>query len=452
MFPLTRPQRQVLATLALVFLTVVPTLYVVGTAWRINRKGHLREVESELGSELGLHVTLEGVAYPRPGEVVYRGIVLRQEEPRRQGLTELARAHTLRIDRSAGDKPELTLKAEGLELRGESPRQVLAQVVAWLSRKGFRAYSRVSLTAPTCLLDLGDEHLHFPLRDLAGSLQADAGAPSVLVSYRVAPAGGSRTRCELSLVRDRKSDPVRTTLVFRTMEGPPLPARVLDLFVDAERWLGTSAGVEGVLTLRQAGAKDWEADFTGDLLGVDLATLVDQRFPGQHLSGKARVAIKSARWADRPGQGAGWVEARGELTTGQGSIGIPLLRSLASEMSFRLNPKLGLDQPENDERRPIIDFRTLGLAFAITPEGEIQCDGALGSDYAPDVVLATAGHPIAFAPRGAANVRGLIKTLFPVEQHASGVMVPLTPALRVLLCLPVPPDLADKGARRLDGN
>ena len=52
-------------------MTAAGTLYVVGTAWRINRKGHVREVESELGHALGLHVTLEGVAYPRPGEAAY---------------------------------------------------------------------------------------------------------------------------------------------------------------------------------------------------------------------------------------------------------------------------------------------------------------------------------------------------------------------------------------------
>src|SRR3954470_2413807 len=112
MFPLTltvsltRPYRQALSTVALFVLTIFPTIYVTWTAWRINRGAHLREVEHEIGRPLGLQVTLDGVSYPRPGEVVYRGVVLRQEEPRRKGLTEIARAREIRLRRGSR---ELTL-------------------------------------------------------------------------------------------------------------------------------------------------------------------------------------------------------------------------------------------------------------------------------------------------------------------------------------------------------
>ena len=118
MFPLSRPFRQGLATAALVAATVLPTALVATYAWRINRPGHIRDVEIVLGRHLGLQVTLEGVQYPRPGEAVYRGIVLRQEEPRGKGLVEIARAGSVRLLR--GDR-ELTVYAEGLALRGESP-------------------------------------------------------------------------------------------------------------------------------------------------------------------------------------------------------------------------------------------------------------------------------------------------------------------------------------------
>ena len=68
MFPLTRPVRQMLATLVLFGLTVVPTGLVAAYAWRINRPGHVRDVEIELGRQLGLQVTLDAVRYPKPGE------------------------------------------------------------------------------------------------------------------------------------------------------------------------------------------------------------------------------------------------------------------------------------------------------------------------------------------------------------------------------------------------
>src|SRR6516162_6113093 len=99
MFPVTRPVRQVLATLAVIALTIAPTGYVAVLAWRINRPGHIRDVEIELGRQLGLQVTLQGVRYPRPAEVIYEGVVLRQDEPRDKSLAEIARADLVRVER-----------------------------------------------------------------------------------------------------------------------------------------------------------------------------------------------------------------------------------------------------------------------------------------------------------------------------------------------------------------
>ena len=88
MFPLTRPVRQILATLVLVVLTVLPTGFIAAMAWRINRPGHVRDVEIELRRQLGMLVTLDAVHYPRPGEIEYRGIVLREDETRGRGLSD----------------------------------------------------------------------------------------------------------------------------------------------------------------------------------------------------------------------------------------------------------------------------------------------------------------------------------------------------------------------------
>ena len=437
MFPLTRPYRQAIVTLVMLVTTVVPTGYVAVTAWRINRPGHRHEVAAEIGRQLGLQVALDGVRYPRPGEVVYSGVVLRQEEPRRKGLTEIARARQVRLRR--GDR-ELTLEADGLQLFGESPKLAMAQVGALLQRSGDVSLERVTLAAPTCDIDLGKDILRYTPREVAGIFQADRGAPTVRVSYRIASRDAS-TRCELTLTRDRKAEPVRTSVTFKTIDGLPLPARVLDPYFDSTDWLGPAAKVEGTLSLRQTGARDWEADFQGDLLDVDLAALVERRFPSHRLNSLARVTIKSARWAERPGQGFCWVEARGELNTGPGTIGLGLLRALASEMQFRLSPKLAKLPPTRSD----LDFRALGVAFEMTRDGEIRLDGGLGNEFAPDVVLVNQTSPLAYAPQGAANVRGLIKMLFPVDEAQPGLMVPLTPASSLLSSvLPVPPEPAQK--------
>ena len=444
MFPLTRPVRQGLATVLLVCFTVVPTALVALYAWRINRPGHIRDVEIELGRQLGLQVTLDGVRYPRPGEVIYQKIVLRQEEPRRKELTEIARAGRVRLVRS--DR-ELTLHAEGLKLSGESPQETLAQVGALIQRSGAIPFERIHLAAERCEVDLAREGLHYQVQDVAGEFLADRSQPTLRVAYRLYDARGA-TRCELTLQRDRLAEPVSTSLVLKTLPGHLLPARVFDVFFDTALWLGPRATVDGTLSLAQAGAGEWEADFQGNLVDIDLANLVGRRFPRHHLSGNARVTVTKAHWGDRSGQGRGWREAKGELVAGQGTIGIALLGALAREMKFRLSPRV----TRADSQKTEVEYRALGIAFDMQSNGEIHLAGALGNEFSPDTVLAGPTAPWAFAPTGTASVHGLIKTLFPVADSSPGVMVPLTRESRVLLFLPASNESPAATARTLDGN
>ncbi len=441
MLPLTRPQRQALVTLAMAALTVVPTGYVALTAWRIARPGHVRDVEVEIGRSIGLRVTLDGVRYPRPGEVVYQGIVLRQDEPRRGTQVEIARARTVRLRRNGRD---LVLEADGLALRAAGPRQAMAQVGSLLGGVGEGAYRQVSLAAPTCTVDLGDgpsSGLSFELRDLAASFQNDRRAPGLSASYRFLDRGGS-TRCELGLTRDRKAEAVETTVALRTMEGVPLPARVLDAFFDSAEWLGPSARVQGALTLKQSGSADWRAEFAGDLFDVDLRTLFERRFPRHRMTGLAHVAIKNARWTDRRGQGFGWAGAEGELTAGAGSIGFDLLASLVAEMKFAAARKI--------DRQPDVPFHALGFTFALTPDGEIALGGGFRNQFAPDDILVSHDRPLFKAPAGRANVRGLLKSLYPATPDT---LAPMTADSQLLSrFLPLPPGIAARDASRLRGN
>ena len=126
--------------------------------------------------------------------------------------------------------------------------------------------------------------------------------------------------------------------------------------------------------------------------------------------------------------------SKGELAAGQGSIGVDLIEALAREMKFRRSARL----MNLDVRKTDVDFRALGLSFAMESTGEIQVAGALGAEFAPDAVIAGATTSLLSAPQGTANVHGLIKTLFPVSQASSGVMVPHTAESQLLLSLPVP--------------
>ena len=442
---MTRPLRQTLSTILLLCLTVVPTALIGAIAWRINQPGHIRDVEVELGRNLGMQVSLESVAYPGPGQVVYSGVVVRGQEPRGQSFAEVGRADSIRMHRA--DR-ELTVVLENPKLHAESPGQGLALLDLFIQRSAALPFERVGLTAATCGLDLGREDLSYTFKDVAGEFLADPKAPTLKLAYEV-PGAGKGSRCELVLSRDRSREPFETSLSLRTVEGSPLPGRLLNVFFNAEDWLGTEAKISGTLNLREVNAAGWTADFHGEILDLDLARLVGQRFPRHRLTGRARITFEHASWGQRPsGQGPGWLEVKGELSSGQGAIGIDLLDALAREMKFRPSAR----RVHVDARKADVDFRSLGLSFAIHSSGEIEINGALGSEFPPDAVLAGISSPLLSAPQGTANVHGLIKTLFPVSTNDSGVLIPLTAESQVLLSLPLPAGVGAGTRRTLDGN
>jgi hypothetical protein len=283
---------------------------------------------------------------------------------------------------------------------------------------------------------------------VAGEFLADPLAPTLTLAYRV-PGSGKGSRCELVVTRDRRTEPFETSLAFKTVEGSPLPARMLNVLFDAGDWLGDEAKISGTLQLRQAGRAHWKASFQGEILDVDLARLVSRRFPRHRLTGRARIAFEKAEWGQRPsGQGPGWVDVKGQLVAGSGSIGLNLFESLAREMKFRPGPR----KPHVDARKPEVEFNSLGLTFAMQANGEIQINGALGDQFPPDAVLASSSSPLLWAPQGAANVHSLIKTLFPTSANNSGVLIPLTTESQVLLSLPLPDGADSKTRPTLDAN
>jgi hypothetical protein len=417
MFALSRPHRQILCTLALVAFAVLPTGYVAITAWRVNQPSHVRAVEDELSRRIGLHVSLEGVRYPRPGSVIYRGAVVSHEEPRQKASTppELARAESILLRR---DGREFTLIVDGLRLHSPSPRQAIAQINTLLSRASSSEFDRVNLSARTCTIDLGGKAAQYSVQDVAATCQTARGGSTVSASYKVVD-GDSASRCELAVVRERRADAVRTTLTFQTVEGVPVSARVLDLFFGSEQWLGRDARVEGELVLSQSGTADWEAKFRGALIDVDLGALVGHLAPQHRMAGLARIRLESAHWADQPGRGSGWTDARGDVLAGPGRIGPDLLRALQAQLKFRVSDKV--DFPRRD-----CEFQSLGLAFALTRDGELRFAGALGAESAPGAVIIQDQRvrPLLSAPEGVATVAGLIRTLVPQSASRPELLVP----------------------------
>ncbi len=351
----------------------------------------------------------------------------------------------VRLSRSDHD---LTVLLENPQLHASSPAQGMAFLDRIIQRSISIPFERIGLSAPACRLDLGKDDLQFTFMDVAGEFISDPAAPTLKLAYRV-PGSGKGSRCELVLTRDRRTEPFETSLAFRTVEGSPLPARMLSVLFDADDWFGAEAKISGSLELRQANSSDWKARFEGEILDVDLARLVNQRFPRHRLTGKARITFEKAVWGQRPsGQGPGWIDVKGQLVAGAGSIGLNLFESLAREMKFRP----GARKPYVDPRKPEVEFRSLGLSFAMQATGEIQITGALGAEFPPDAILASSSSTLLSAPQGAASVHSLIKTLFPTAANNPGVLIPLTSESQVLLSLPRPAGSDSTTRPTLDAN
>ena len=435
MLSLSRPHRQLLFTIGIVAATVVPTALVAVAAWTINRPGHLRDVEADLGRRLGLKVGLEGVRYPRPGMVVYQGAVLWQTEARRDDqLVRVAQVDRLE---AREDGRSLVLRAEGLSLAAESPRRAMEQVGELLSRAGGESWDLIALSADTCDVDLGIG-IAYELRDLAGSYREEGGGPRIESSYRIVTPEKAPNRCELVLERDRSGDEPRTLLSLRTVDGLPLPARVLEPFFSTEDWLGPDARVRGDLQLSRVGAGDWSATFSGELIDVALEALVGRRVPIHTLSGPARLVVDRAEWGPDPsGPGSEWRSVSGELTAGPGAISPGLLLALQDEMHFRLADadRYAVRLASADE--PTLPFQGLGFRFEIRPDGVIQLDGALGDAYEPGAVLIESERfeTILRAPITPADLLGFRRTLGPTDP-GDAILVPADPNQKFLDYLP----------------
>ena len=152
MLALSRPGKQVLATIAVVVGCIAPTAWVAWSAWSYRQPSHRRAMELELSRRTGFDVSIGDVTYPRPAEIVLHRIGFTVPTARSANGTaqpEVIAADVLRFGREGG---AWTLHAQGLRLKSESPRQVLALIEQTIQRTASAA-SRwngdMHLIAPT---------------------------------------------------------------------------------------------------------------------------------------------------------------------------------------------------------------------------------------------------------------------------------------------------------------
>ena len=427
MISISRPHRQMAATAFVVVAMILPTIGTLWWAWTVNRPGHIRDVEVRLSRALGLQVGLEAVQYPRPGEIVLIGAVFRQEEPRGRVFREVARAKHLIL------KPQdngYLLEGSDLELVGDSAETTVAQIGQLLQKSSIAPDSikRLTFAIDRCIVQVdhgaNSQPVKVEWRGVAGTVESRNEQALIQASAWMHDAD-RRTRCELKMTRKRQGQEASTHIMMATMEGPALPASTLEPLLDMTGWLGEKSRVQGQILLSQVENRPWEAQFAGSLDQVDLSKMINGRFGSHRLTGMGQIQVKQASWGDRPGQGAGWREIEGDLTSGPGKASQGLLLAMGQQMRFRLAQNLHAPKKSGDE----IEFGSFGLQFHLTEDGQIQFGGACGPDFGPDVVAVSAQAkptPIMAAPTNMVNVRGLLKTLFPVNIAQAELLVPTT--------------------------
>lgn len=432
----TRFQRQVVATLVMLGLFVVPTGLVVAWAWEIRRPEHRRRVEGELGSALGMDVSIGRVRYPRPKEMWLEGVAL-APPGEAVGPSALVKATGVRIVR----RPEGTsIETRGLTVRPRGARDAVARLGGLLTR--VRGTGAVHLIATECVVEAGAGRVRTRIRDLVGTVRPDAVRPMLSASFRL---DGGGTRCEATVVRDGRDAEARTTVTLQTTDTGTVPASALDALAGVSAWLGGEARVGGELALEQVGTGDWAARLRGHLEGVDLALLLGRLTREAGMTGRARIVVEEARWGDLPGRGPGWTAGRGVLTAGPGTIGEALLRSLSGELGFGGGDRAEAVGPDRE-------YRELGLRFAFDESGRLELAGGLGPEQRAGGVMVSSGRgaPLLTAPAGASDLTALVRALAPEALLGADRLIPARfESLVIQRYLPAPGDGA--GVRRAGG-
>lgn len=441
MFPWSQTHRRVLATLALVAVSIVPAIVTVLLIWTQTRPGHVRDVEVELSRWLGAEVSIERVRHPRPNEDLLEGISLRPDSRGpRKGLGTLIQAASVRV---VHDSKQVTLQFQGLRFEPGQAAAFVEQVDEWASRMRSR-WERVSLIAPHATIVGPDGHDALTLADLACVSEQTGKSTRFVSSFRL-PSKTGAGRHELAIVSQLVGSKPSLHVSFQTREGR-LPATALSSLINASAWFGDDAEFEGEFAFRKSEAThQWEVSFQGSIQNVNFVRLVADHFPSASFGGTGELVVTRALWGPLPGeQGCGWVDVEGQIQVKQGHVGVPLLRSLAKSMRFRLEETVLARSAE------AFEFDAFGLGFHLTTDGQLQLFGRVANLPQSDVVLThrADGTPIMKAPVGVANVRGLWNALYPVE---GDILVPATLDTHVMRYLPLP-ETARAASRGVQAN
>lgn len=223
------------------------------------------------------------------------------------------------------------------------------------------------------------------LRECRLDVQRAADGPTATLTFQWAYAEQPQP-VRVRLSRHQKSNGPITRLELETGNNP-LPCSVL---FGAPAWLapwegGDSLTFQGALWLDIA-QTGWEGELTGHISGIDLNRLFTDRFPHQ-VSGDARMVVERA--VVREGR---LVELQGQLRSGPGTVGKPLVQAAVRYLGCRLPTRLGVDE-SIEYRKLAVDIRLDNAGLVIHGMCEPDAPGNILVDAAGAVLVEPEDQP-----------------------------------------------------------
>lgn len=431
-FRLHDKTRRRICIASFLLLGALPTL--CASAWCIGR--HLpscvRAESRELALQLGLDVKLERVSYVRPGAVLYHGVELADPETGqillRSRLLEIVNGRE--TDEHGQPQPMLTLTASQPQIDAAAIPRVWRWLQTLMTGQLSRTKTLVQLSAPELTLQAAAGAQ--TLTNLEGLVENLPGGTHAQLHFRLVGADTPEP-ARIRLVRNRQVSPPASGFELYT-GGGELPCNVLAMAMAELKPLGPRCRFRGYIWANES-PDGWEGEVTGQLVDLDLGSLVTDHFP-HHMSGAGELTVQSARF--RQGR---LDEGSGLLVAGPGTIDRSLLAAAVEHLGLQpasdLLPRpntLRPDPEEDQQAGPLVPYQQLALSVTLDSQG-LRIRGRC-TDSEPGVVLSDGRHRMLSEPKGRPRpVAALVQTLVP----QSVVQVPASRQTDWLLRhLPIP--------------
>jgi hypothetical protein len=432
MFWLRDQTRRRLLLAAFCLFCVLPSVAVL--AWGTSRHwpGYVGREAEELSRQLGLHVSLSGLKYARPGAMLYEGLKVTDPE---MGQLLL---HCRRLEAQWGSDADAQGKrASVLVLRASQPElqaEGLPRLWQLLGRVLQRDYGITQLNTHLVAADVAIQSGEGveTLTSMEGEIESAADRTEAKLEFRLAGMEMPEPAC-IRVLRNRQVMPPASTFELNT-RGSALPCRLLAMGIDTLRPLGSHARFRGNVWANQTrdgtAADNWEGELLGHLSDVDLGTVLGERFPHQ-LSGMAQLAIQSAHFH----QGR-LEDCACEITAGPGFISRSLLDAAVQRLMLIPGPEASLPGDP-------LPYQQLSLAATIDLYG-LQVYGRCPSAGRGAILVGPQGLLLGQPVLQPQPVVALLQMLVPANE----VQVPASRQTDWLLRhLPIPPVLARRDVK-----